>query len=488
MNRRLLHCLLGLGVALHAGVALAQPKTPKDKIPPDMPPEVKGHVERLYSSHPYTRIKAIRALERMGPKAAPAAPFLVELLADNAEYTLVPSRGPPWHMVVHGEAARALKKIGAPARSALRRASKEAEMEARLRAARVLVLMGEKKAIETIAAAVRDKQPGVRFHAASLLVELGDPRATEPLVAFLDDKQRRWGVLQLLRQAQDPRANVRLIAMLADQEDLTGKQSILNAIGGPARGRLDLRPILEALRCDSPDTRGAAAGALGRMKDPRALPALLAGFKDKTGHVRASVAVALGKIDAKRGVQPLIEALEADADERVRRYAAKSLGQIADPTAFEPLVAALKDEDSHVRETAASALGALGDPRAIPQLIPLLSDRYPGPQEWAAAALIRIGRPAVEALTAALGKGDSRTPAWAAYALGKIGDRRAIGPLVEAAEKARRSRSWWVLERTVEALKTLTGRDFGENTVWWRVWWNRNKPASQPARSTTQAR
>lgn len=470
-------------------VSLTQPKTPKDKIPPDMPPEVKGHVERLYSSDTYARIKAIWALERMEHKAAPAVPFLVELLADNTEYTpAVPTgRGlhvSPRHMVVHREAARALEKIGAPARSALRRASKEAEMAARVRAARVLVLMGEKKAIEIIAAAVRDKRPGVRFDAASFLLELGDPRATEPLVAFLDDKHRGGRALQLLRVAQDPRANARLIAMLSDPNTHLARESILRAISGPARGRLDLRPILEALRCDRPFTRGAAAGALGRMKDPRALPALLAAFKDKSGYVRACVAAALGRIDAKRAVEPLIEALEGDADEDVRRYAAKSLGQIADPRAFEPLVAALKDEDFHVCEVAASALGALGDPRAIPQLVPLLSDRYRSPREGAAGALIRIGRPAVEALTAALGKGDSQTPAWAAYALGKIGDRRAIGPLVEAAEKARRRRSRWVLKRTAEALKGLTGRDFGENTVRWRVWWNRNKPASQPARST----
>jgi HEAT repeat protein len=40
----------------------------------------------------------------------------------------------------------------------------------------------------------------------------------------------------------------------------------------------------------------------------------------------------------------------------------------------EPLIAALKDENSDVRQAAAKALGKIGDPRAVEPLIAALSD------------------------------------------------------------------------------------------------------------------
>jgi HEAT repeat protein len=65
---------------------------------------------------------------------------------------------------------------------------------------------------------------------------------------------------------------------------------------------------------------------------------------------------ALGEIKDPRAVEPLIAALK---DKGVCAAAAYALGEIKDPRAVEPLIAALKDESFSVRRAAAEALVSL---------------------------------------------------------------------------------------------------------------------------------
>ena len=98
---------------------------------------------------------------------------------------------------------------------------------------------------------------------------------------------------------------------------------------------------------------------------------------------------------------------------------------------FAPLVKALDDDNASIRQGAAMSLGKLGDARAIGPLIRLLVD------EWlvrvkAIAALVTIGEPAVKPLLKALENDHSLIRAGAVESLGEIGDSRAIEPLVKA--------------------------------------------------------
>jgi len=58
-------------------------------------------------------------------------------------------------------------------------------------------------------------------------------------------------------------------------------------------------------------------------------------------------------------------------EENVRAQAALSLGKLHDPSAVQPLIAALGDEYTSVRKNAAEALGAIGDKSAIVPLTEL---------------------------------------------------------------------------------------------------------------------
>ena len=57
-----------------------------------------------------------------------------------------------------------------------------------------------------------------------------------------------------------------------------------------------------------------------------------------------------------------------DGDSTVRAAAAAALGKLGDTRAVGPLLDLLRDEDAQVRASAAGALGPLGDPRALPAL------------------------------------------------------------------------------------------------------------------------
>ncbi len=100
----------------------------------------------------------------------------------------------------------------------------------------------------------------------------------------------------------------------------------------------------------------------------------------------------------------------------------------------------------------------------IRDLIVELSDPE-APRFEALNKLIRIGNDAVPALIAEMKTNNNwQIP----KALGAIGDRRAIAPLIEKLEAS----PWSPMrEVIVEALQRLTGKDFGADAEAWKTWW-----------------
>jgi len=172
----------------------------------------------------------------------------------------------------------------------------------------------------------------------------------------------------------------------------------------------DVNGLIKALayRKDARIRRDAAR-ILGEVGDPRAVESLVPALKDSNWDVRRTAAWALGKIGDARAVEPLVAALQ-DEDKNVRQSAAEALGKIGDPRAVEPLLSALKESDGGVRQAAAEALGQIGDARAVEPLIVALKDK------------------------------DINVCHAAAAALGQIGDARAVLPLVKTLRTSARYR------------------------------------------------
>lgn len=125
----------------------------------------------------------------------------------------------------------------------------------------------------------------------------------------------------------------------------------------------------------------------------------------------------------------------------------------------------------------------------IDTLIFRLGHREAGFRGSAQAELARIGKPAVPMLISALQGGrNSWTKQGAAQLLGTIGDKRATEPLV----KQLRNDDKWVRKESAEALRKVTGQNFGYDpeaepaqreaaAKKWEEWWNKEKEKEEKA-------
>ena len=116
----------------------------------------------------------------------------------------------------------------------------------------------------------------------------------------------------------------------------------------------------------------------------------------------------------------------------------------------EGLISALKDKDPNVRGDAAEALGKIGDSRAVEPLIEVLNDIV---EFIAIDSLRKIGEPAVEPLIKALKNKDTLIRSGAVRALGELRDKRAVEPLTEALKYG----DMFVRSAAVGALEKLKG-------------------------------
>jgi HEAT repeat protein len=319
----------------------------------------------------------------------------------------------------------------------------------------------------------------VRQAAATALGQIGDLSAVGPLLTALkgDNTDVLKAAAQSLGQIGDVRAVEPLLDVSAYRQSDTRQvaERALAQIGSVAVG-----PLLEALKNSAGERQQAAARVLVQIKDPQLVDWLIDALKQPSDD-RLTFARMLGEIGDARAVEPLVatlgdndlwlrqtaaEALSqlgwepaddkqralnaialkkwdeverlgaaalepllarvGDKDKQVRRAAARTLGRLKDSRAVAPLSIAVQDQDMGMRQAAANALGEIGDPGAIEPLI--TTCRYHDDSGRAAAdALVQIGSPAVAQLVAALARDESRSRA--AWALGEIGDARAIEPL-----------------------------------------------------------
>ena len=134
-----------------------------------------------------------------------------------------------------------------------------------------------------------------------------------------------------------------------------------------------------------------AVRALGKIRDKRAVRALISAQKDDVVEVRREAAEALGRIGRVDSIEPLTRALRKDEALEVRSQAAEALGEIGDTRAVLSLITALGDTESQVRECVAKVLGKMGDSQAIEPLTNLFEHETHGKVKKAAAdALHRL--------------------------------------------------------------------------------------------------
>ncbi|MFC2136077.1 HEAT repeat domain-containing protein [Bacteroidota bacterium] len=265
-------------------------------------------------------------------------------------------------------------------------------------------------ALNPLTIAINDRQYRVREEALLALGKIRDARATETLLAAL----------------MDPNTNTRAVAAkslkLGGWEPTTDAEKAMWAVAvkdwqaAVLLGEVSVSPLLVIIRDSHQEEFVAAADALGRIGDSRAVLPLI------------EILTRYHPVDELKNYS-INELGCYDSNEPYRNAAAAALGQIGDARAVEFLISMLESaRSSHrQRETMARALGQIGDPRAA---VALAMAAVKSPREAVFdKALFAIGPPAVEPLVAALGDYEAREAA--AEALGKIGDKSAVDGLAE---------------------------------------------------------
>ena len=206
---------------------------------------------------------------------------------------------------------------------------------------------------------------------------------------------------------------------------------LLGRVGG-AKAVPALLETIEATRTEDSDVREVSLRALARIADPGAVEPLIRTLATAEVWLAPRIADILTR-HGELVVDPLIAVLNGSSRQPARAWAANVLGEVRAQRAFPSLVRSLGDPEDEVRAKAATALGRLGDRRAVGYLLEqLLTDPAPFVRVRIASALGQFGGPEViDRLVRALGD-----PAWwvrmrSVEALEQIGSV-AEGPLLVA--------------------------------------------------------
>jgi len=255
-----------------------------------------------------------------------------------------------------------------------------------------------------------------------------------------------------------------LVSELVHEEDWRRMRATAACLSGGPRA---VQALVQALQAGSSPLKAEAAAMLARVNDPQAGVPLVGVLCDEDEAVRKAGASALehmaGVLD-ETTASALASLLYASRDERVRVAASELLGVI--PNAIAPLCKMLTHQDPEAQIMAAKMLEHLLDPRsadafinamgqpavcdiavrtlkklsAIRERIDGMFDELRAIEELSEREearmstvinLLAIGRPSVEILIEYLEDDDWLVREAAADLLGKIGDVRAVEPLMQ---------------------------------------------------------
>ncbi len=332
--------------------------------------------------------------------------------------------------------------------------------------------IGDQRAIPTILAATQDAGPFTRMMAFSALCELKTPDAAPAILRGLADEDK--GVRAAATRAaaaNQIQTSFEEILRMTKEDDIgiarAAVQALVQVDREKAKGHL-LVLLLDERLC-----RYAIEGVKTlQMKEAEGV--LISLLTSKERYVASDAATVLGLLKSTNAIPYLIEAINAST-ELLPSYASEALAQIG-----KPALSALLDEmrkapheklayyiralrgtgdkaavdailpylnDVKLDRSAIESLGELGDARAIKPLIEMLKSGRDTVRTASADALGKLkATEAVDILIEAMFDEKAMyVHTRAAAALGMIGDKRALEPLLKKAEKRFEGR-WMVLE------------------------------------------
>jgi HEAT repeat protein len=194
-------------------------------------------------------------------------------------------------------------------------------------------------------------------------------------------------------------------------------------------GREAVPLLLKILARGPKKMRLHAATALGEIRDPVALPYLVAALGDEVWQVRFNSFQ--GLLDfGEKALEDLTKGISSDNEDRAY-WSAKALGKLGEK-ARGVLLHVLRSGSRRLRFVVAAALGETGDERVIRLLIQSTNDRSWIVRKRSADALGEIGTKAIPFLIEAFNEEEREQLPWLLRALCKVGEEgvRALEVLI----------------------------------------------------------
>ena len=398
------------------------------------------------------------------------------------------------------EAIPTLTKLGPAAVPALTAFinDKKQTLHARIRAMRCLAAIKDKQSLDTFAALLDAENVELQCAAATALGQPEDERAIDPLIAVVKrppttnrdpeleaDRKRhaespggshsgpepeffkvdgvsvRLAAVQSLSEFHHRRALATIINLLTN-EDRWVRLAAADTLPGVPMDRDLADPLLAALKGPDAEMQERAARILAWVPDAWARTVLKDAGKIAQGPTLAAILWVLAYRQPSVAVDGLAE-LARSKDPKIRAPAVVLMGKLKYPQWADALLAALKDEDATVRGSAAAALGEIGDRRAVEPLLAMLAaDHAVFGQVAYSLGKLRDAR-AIDPLLAAVRSDDAeiRHPAMSALGEGGFDDPRIVPMLIAAVTK---DSSTWVRTDAIRLLTAKAGKDSRQAT------------------------
>jgi HEAT repeat protein len=429
-------------VVLEAALALAHLPTPA---------AVDGLI--AVTNHPAVviRAQAVESLARMGNSKA--IPAIIQRLGDP-------------DAAVRAQAAHALARMpDVKALPGLLKAVTDADADVVAGAAKALAELGDPRTAGALRTLLAHERSDVRASAARGLGNLGDPTTAGALIAAAKDAdaevrlqaisglrkfdQRTDVVQQLLESLTEtmPALRLRAVQVLGEQQAVSAASQLAHLLGHDHVAEI----------------RGAAARALGSLRQPTHLPALEEALHDEF-FVRCQAIAAMAEIGDATSL-PVLLALLRDPMPEIQYHAAIALGELGHKNAMRPLELLLKHENDLARRGAAKALVKLGHPQGEKLLEQAARKRRGSIFQQ---IVKRLPAPAVEVLLPHSLAG--RVVTWGTMAgicllpaaIYWSSSRSTVGPTPVIVQRGKVSSVAW----TAEGKSLVVGRTRGQIEVW----------------------
>ena len=401
-----------LGLTLRIGDVNAQQAAVRAlALYPDHP-AVTYLIEALHNGDTGVRNAAVEALAQIGSTAVEP---LLNALHDREEWA------------TGGEVLRRLNEPQITSPVLERLTARQGNVRRALM--ETLTRIGDLRSVETFTLALRDTDDAIRLLAADALARSGSDQIPALLAALDDDLTFRQRVAEsltangssfderamstLLLASRVGRAPVRWVAdyVLSRVDSLLGEHSLDHALSDPDA---DVRLIaLQSVRAVTNNN----------------IDALLKATRDTSAPARRAAVKILGEANDPRALATLVQAVN-DEDAEVRSLALHTVSNMAEIGDLVPLINALSSRDTALRKMAMDTLSGIEADRVV---TPLMESLQEDPYGDVARTLGRVGDArAVEPLLNTLQGATYVSRQAAIEALGMLNDKRALPAFLNA--------------------------------------------------------